>query len=446
MKENTCDKTRKGNALILVLGISALALLMPLNIVSAASNSANYDLTGVWNCDDGGTYYLRQIDNTLWWYGESASVMPANGARWSNIAKGTVNGKTINLNWEGVPKGDSLPNGDQSVGILTLNIISKNELQATVRTSGFGGSHWTRVGTATLASNPTIDQLKKNPNVFYPGINWQQSKFSDIEKQASDLNAFPEKSYGGTDIGSGIYQVWLAYKKIPNDINYLVKKDDTQHSPTYPIAFAHSGGTRTLISKIELGKIKPKYVVLAAPEMVNESELVGLLTRKGNTIQKIIIYQTPQDPLFKAKVEGDINIPANGKGSTIKISVIDINNPPIISMVFCKDYGTFKLDSVVKELKREGTKTGSETYIAGNSVITDTQMEKPFIGYTKALTPSSKDDDKNNKIIVITHQYPIPFDAISRKTAHNFILDDMINDFKNGQGPFDGSITGLAKT
>ena len=55
-------------------------------------------LTGIWNCDDGGRYYLRQLDNTLWRYGE---LDPLNQG-WSNVAKGTINGNTsrIRSDWE----------------------------------------------------------------------------------------------------------------------------------------------------------------------------------------------------------------------------------------------------------------------------------------------------------------------------------------------------------
>ena len=153
MKENTCYKIPREYTLIIVLGIATLALLMPVNIVGAAPDSTKYDLTGVWKCDDGGTYYLRQIGDTLWWYGESAPVMPDNGARWSNIVVGSIYGNTIDLQWRGVPKGDALPNGKQSVGILFLNIVSNDELRATKKTSGFGGSHWTRSGTASSNSS-----------------------------------------------------------------------------------------------------------------------------------------------------------------------------------------------------------------------------------------------------------------------------------------------------
>ena len=92
-------------------------------------------LTGVWNCDDGGKYYLRQLGNTLWWYGERDPNTP----NWSNVAKGTVSGDSIHLEWADVPKGSIMQSG-----ILTVKIVSNNELQATEKTGGFSGSRWTR--------------------------------------------------------------------------------------------------------------------------------------------------------------------------------------------------------------------------------------------------------------------------------------------------------------
>ena len=59
-------------------------------------------LTGVWNCDDGGKYYLRQTDSTLCWYGEQNP----SGPTWSNVAHGTINSNIINLEWVDVPKGN----------------------------------------------------------------------------------------------------------------------------------------------------------------------------------------------------------------------------------------------------------------------------------------------------------------------------------------------------
>jgi hypothetical protein len=100
-----------------------------------ADGGAVASLTGVWNCDDGGKYYLRQLGNTLWWYGEPDSLSPS----WSNVAKGTISGNTIQMDWANVPKG-----GIMQSGILKLKLLSSNEIQAEQKTGGFSGSRWTR--------------------------------------------------------------------------------------------------------------------------------------------------------------------------------------------------------------------------------------------------------------------------------------------------------------
>ena len=44
------------------------------------------DLTGRWNANDGGTYYLRQTGSTLWWYGENNTTSPT----FSNVLMGSI--------------------------------------------------------------------------------------------------------------------------------------------------------------------------------------------------------------------------------------------------------------------------------------------------------------------------------------------------------------------
>jgi hypothetical protein len=99
------------------------------------STSSLIDLTGVWQCDDGGIYYVRQLGTTVWWYGE----LDPNAPNWSNVMRGSISGGTINAEWSDVPKGSVMQNGN-----LVLQIVSNNELVAVSKTGGFAGSHWTR--------------------------------------------------------------------------------------------------------------------------------------------------------------------------------------------------------------------------------------------------------------------------------------------------------------
>lgn len=96
------------------------------------------DLTGKWSCDDGGTYYLRQIGNSLYWYGERDKTKPA----WSNILTGRIKGDQIRGNWADVPKGRTMSSGNLYLAIKG----GGNVLVATKKSGGFGGSRWTRVG------------------------------------------------------------------------------------------------------------------------------------------------------------------------------------------------------------------------------------------------------------------------------------------------------------
>ncbi len=93
------------------------------------------DLTGRWRCNDGGTYYLRQVGNQLWWYGQSGD----GGNSWSNVLSGQIEGGQVSGRWADVPHGRIMGSGE-----MTLQIVAPNLLRAINRTGGFGGSEWTR--------------------------------------------------------------------------------------------------------------------------------------------------------------------------------------------------------------------------------------------------------------------------------------------------------------
>lgn len=119
----------------------------PISGATAApcSSSNPPDLTGVWSCDDGGTYYLKQIGNTVWWLGEISPDNP----RWSNVAYGDIDECALYLEYADVPKGSATGSGS-----LVLEIVSNNEMRATEKPESYGGSRWWRVG-GTSTSSPT---------------------------------------------------------------------------------------------------------------------------------------------------------------------------------------------------------------------------------------------------------------------------------------------------
>lgn len=100
--------------------------------------AAPKDLNGVWHANDGGTYYVRQIGNEVWWLGMSGD----SGKSWTNVYKGTRNGNQVTGRWADVPRGHI-----SSSGSLNLNIRTSGghvvDFTKGSFTGGFGGSHWT---------------------------------------------------------------------------------------------------------------------------------------------------------------------------------------------------------------------------------------------------------------------------------------------------------------
>ena len=139
---------RKSVLVVCVLGL----------FVFAAAVASAADLSGRWNCDDGGQYYLRHLGNTLYWYGERSAANPA----WSNIFQGNVQGERVNGNWVDVPKGQA-----SSRGVLQMQIKDNgNVLEATHKTGGFGGSRWVRVGY--VPGTPGIPVVREDCVGFNP--------------------------------------------------------------------------------------------------------------------------------------------------------------------------------------------------------------------------------------------------------------------------------------
>ncbi len=58
-----------GLAIMLIL----VGLILTINITQngSAQLTQNINLTGTWKANDGGTYYIRNIGNDVWWLGIS---------------------------------------------------------------------------------------------------------------------------------------------------------------------------------------------------------------------------------------------------------------------------------------------------------------------------------------------------------------------------------------
>ncbi len=99
------------------------------------TTAQGYDLTGDWDAD-GANIYIRQVNDTIWWYAENSAEDPV----WTSVAYGTIEGNTVSVSWVDVPKGNAT-----IMGTAVLNVTSEDELQLVDQTGGFGGEDWEQI-------------------------------------------------------------------------------------------------------------------------------------------------------------------------------------------------------------------------------------------------------------------------------------------------------------
>ena len=110
-----------------------------------AEGADPFNVTGVWECNDSGIYYVRNLGREVWWFGRG--VHPHQS--FANVAYGQVEGvgaetRILKLRWADVPAGTTNIYGRL---VLQLNFsIQRNRvthMTATESSGLFGGSHWT---------------------------------------------------------------------------------------------------------------------------------------------------------------------------------------------------------------------------------------------------------------------------------------------------------------
>jgi len=109
----------------------------------AWDGKSSIDLTGTWNADDEGVYYLRQLGDQVWWLGMSGLGGPlvARGTDWTNVYHGTLAGDTVTGTYADVPGGKIQDNGPVVLKVTSTSgggtsLVRTDPLLST----GFGGT------------------------------------------------------------------------------------------------------------------------------------------------------------------------------------------------------------------------------------------------------------------------------------------------------------------
>lgn len=153
--------TRSGGSIgcnVLVKG--ALPVALPASRPMQPGSGA---LTGIWDCNDGASTYVREDGSNFLFFSEAKN----NGTRpgFANIYIGTRNGNTITGSWVDVPKGTHLGNG-----AMTLRVENDTRFVRADAGNGYGGSVWTRGSVSNentgVILNPNIGTVLGNIQVL----------------------------------------------------------------------------------------------------------------------------------------------------------------------------------------------------------------------------------------------------------------------------------------
>jgi hypothetical protein len=121
---------------VLILSI----LHMQLGNIKAYAAPCVNNISGKWNGNDGGTYWIQQSRSRVSWFGASGLQ---EGTTFTNVFQGWRSGDTITGQWADVPMGKIMQQGEISFTCIQEGVIDK--LIRKSQTGGFGGTEFSKL-------------------------------------------------------------------------------------------------------------------------------------------------------------------------------------------------------------------------------------------------------------------------------------------------------------
>jgi len=130
-------------------GVGSSTPITDLSVIGCATKdpAGSGELTGTWEGNDSGVYYIRQVGDCVWWFGTEV-VDIERGATgqlgFANVAAGRMVGTQIDLEWADVPLGNILNGG----GLTFVFDVAADTLTLTAQRGDgapFGGTVLTRI-------------------------------------------------------------------------------------------------------------------------------------------------------------------------------------------------------------------------------------------------------------------------------------------------------------
>lgn len=137
------------------------AALTDLSVIGCAADDPadEGELTGAWQGNDTGVYYIRQVGECVWWFGtEVDQIEPGRTGHpgFANVASGRIVGTQIDLEWADIPLGTTVNGG----GLTFVYDAAEETLTLTEQRGGrqsFGGTVLSRIEPdATSSASPSV--------------------------------------------------------------------------------------------------------------------------------------------------------------------------------------------------------------------------------------------------------------------------------------------------
>lgn len=161
------------------------------------------ELSGIWKGNDGGTYYIQQDGDRVWWIGASSFK---EGTGFSNVFEGQRDNDIITGKWADVPMGKTQGSGELSA-VCNYTIGGDDTLTITSNSGGFGGTMMSKAGTSYVTVNPVLTGFgpddKKLTFCMYtfipPSIGFVDAEPNCLEVSSGVSMKFSLKSPGFVD-------------------------------------------------------------------------------------------------------------------------------------------------------------------------------------------------------------------------------------------------------
>lgn len=216
------------------------------------------DLTGAWHCyNDRGTYYIRQIGDAVYWFGEDRKMADIRKSKVSNVFSGYINysSNILTGNFYDVPKGKYRNSGEIK---MKLEVAEGKVLSI-----------------ATTSDSPS-----------FKGYIWQRKHYFPNDALFAEVKYKP-----GFQTGSSIHDItglWKGYGSSGNAMFYIAQYGNTvvwfgekifkapKERPNWSnVAFGRRNGNSISLDWVDVGK--GRYL--------NGLDFVDITVENNNTLK-----------------------------------------------------------------------------------------------------------------------------------------------------------------